>query len=66
LTQTIVFLVTTGLGVTTVPVNTIVTLAKTGAKVEVPACDAVTTQFPALSRLRVEPEIEQLSGEVVE
>ena len=37
LTQTIVFLVTTGLGVTTVPVKVIVALADTGARVEVPA-----------------------------
>ena len=37
LTQTIVFLVTTGLAVTTVPVKVIVALAVIGAKVEVPA-----------------------------
>jgi hypothetical protein len=37
LTQTIVFFVTTGLGVTTVPVKVIVALDNTGAKVEVPA-----------------------------
>jgi len=36
LTQTIVFLVTTGLGVTTMPVKVIVALAITGASVEVP------------------------------
>ena len=48
------------------PVKIIVALADTGARVEVPACDAVITQFPALSRLRVEPDIEQLSSEVVE
>jgi hypothetical protein len=36
LTQTIVFLVTTGLGVITAPVKVIVALADTGASVEVP------------------------------
>jgi hypothetical protein len=36
LTQTIVFLVTIGLGVTAVPVKVIVALAVIGAKVEVP------------------------------
>ena len=35
--QTIVFLATTGLGVTTVPVKVIVALADTGARVKVPA-----------------------------
>jgi hypothetical protein len=65
LTQTIVFLVTTGLGVTTVPVKTIVALAETGAKVEVPTCDAVMTQFPALSKLRADPEMVQFSVDVL-
>ena len=36
LTQTIVFLVTTGFGVTTAPVKSMVALADTGARVEVP------------------------------
>jgi hypothetical protein len=66
LAQIIVFLVATGLGVTTVPVKVIVALTDTGASVVVPDWDAVTTQFPALSKLRVDPDIEQLSGEVVE
>jgi hypothetical protein len=66
LTQTIVFLVTTGLGVTTAPVKTTVALTVIGARVEVPAWDAVTTQFPALSRFRVDPEIAQFSGEELE
>jgi hypothetical protein len=34
--QTMVFLVTTGLGVTTVPLKVIVALNETGANVEVP------------------------------
>jgi hypothetical protein len=64
--QTIVFLATTGLGVTTVPVKTIVAVADIGATVGVPACEAVTTQFPDLRRFSVEPDIEQLSVDVVE
>jgi hypothetical protein len=36
LTQTMVFLITTGLGVTIVPVKVMVALADTGARVEVP------------------------------
>ena len=35
-TQTTVFLVTTGLGFTTVPVKVIIALVDTGARVEVP------------------------------
>jgi hypothetical protein len=66
LTQTIVFLVTTGLGVTIVSVNVIVALAVTGARVEVPAWNAVTTQFPAFSKLSVDPEIVQFSVDVLE
>ena len=65
LTQTIVFLVTTGLDVTIAPVKVIVALAVIGAKVEVPDCDAVITQFPALSKLRVDPEMVQFSVDVL-
>ena len=66
LTQTIVFLVTTDLGATIVPVKVIVALAVTGARVEVPAWDAVTTQFPAFSKLSVDPEMVQFSLDVLE
>ena len=65
-TQTMVFLATTGVGTTVAPVKTIVALADTGASVVVPTCEAVTTQLPALIRLRVDPEMEQFSVEVVE
>ena len=65
LKQTIVFLVTTGLGVTAAPVKTIVAFTETGAKVEVPTCDAVITQFPALSKLSIDPEIVQFSVDVL-
>ena len=42
-----------------------VDVAEIGARVDVPACVAVTEQFPALSKLRVEPVIEQTPVEVV-
>ena len=54
------------LAATFVPVRRMLTVAKTGAKVEVPACVAVIEQFPALIKLRVEPFIEQIPVEVVE
>ena len=66
LIHTIVFLVTTGFGATVVPVKTIVAVVDIGASVGVPACEAVTTQFPDLRRFSVEPDIEQLSVDVVE
>ena len=66
LVQVMVFLATRGLGVIALPIKTIVALADTGASVAVPACEAVTTQFPALIKFKVEPEIVQLSvGELV-
>ena len=48
------------------PVKTIVEVADIGASVGVPACEAVTTQFPDLRRFSVEPDIEQLSVDEVE
>jgi hypothetical protein len=41
-------------------------VAETGASVDVPGWVAVTEQFPPLSRLRVEPVVEQFSGVEVE
>jgi hypothetical protein len=61
LTQVIVFLGTTG-----DPAIKIFAVAVTGAKVAVPPCDAITAQFPALKRFRVDPEIEQTAGVAVE
>jgi len=67
LTQTIVFLLTIGTtGLVIVPVNIIVAVVATGARVELPPCVAVITQFPALSRFRVVPATEQDSADVVE
>ena len=48
------------------PVNMIATVVVTGARVELPACVAVITQFPVLSRFRVAPTTEQDSTDVVE
>ena len=67
LTQTIVFLLTTGTtGLAIVPVNITVAVVDTGARVELPPCVAVITQFPAISRFRVAPITEQDSTDVVE
>ncbi len=67
LTQTIVFLLTSGTtGLAIVPVNIIVAVVDTGTRVELPACVAVITQFPALSRVRIAPATEQDSTDVVE
>ena len=60
-TQLIVFL-----SATIVSVSKIFTVAETGAKIVVPAAFAVTEQFPALIKLRVDPVIEQIPAEVVE
>ena len=54
------------LSTTEVPVSKIFTVAETGAKIVVPAAFAVTEQFPALIKLRVDPVIEQIPAEVVE
>ena len=59
--QLIVFL-----SATMVPVSKIFTVADTGVKIVVPAAFAVTEQFPALIKLRVEPDIEQIPVEEVE
>ena len=59
--QLTVFLSTTG-----VPVSKIFIVTETGVKVGVPAAVAVTEQFPALIKLRVDPVIEQIPAEVVE
>ena len=48
------------------PVNIIVAVVDTGARVELPACVAVTTQFPTLSKFRIAPDTEQDSTDVVE
>ena len=50
----------------TAPVSIIVAVVETGARVDVPACDAVTTQLPAFNKFKVEPVIEQASADVVE
>ena len=59
--QLIVFLSTT-----VVPVSEILTVDEIGVKIFVPAAVAVTEQFPALIKLRVEPDIEQIPVEKVE
>ena len=48
------------------PVSKIFTVAETGKKMLVSAAVAVTEQFPALIKLRVEPDIEQIPVEEVE
>jgi hypothetical protein len=48
------------------PVSNIFIVADIGAKILVPAAVAVTEQFPALIKLRVEPVTEQIPVEVVE
>jgi hypothetical protein len=50
----------------TAPVNIIAADTEIGARVEVPAWDAVITQLPAFNKFKVEPVIEQASGDVVE
>ena len=64
--QTIVFFVAIGAGAMTAPVNIIAADTEIGARVEVPAWDAVITQLPAFNKFKVEPVIEQASGDVVE
>ena len=64
--QTIIFFVAVGLGAMTEPVSIIATDVEIGAKVDVPAWDAVTTQLPAFNKFKVEPVIEQASADVVE
>jgi len=64
--QTIVFFVTIGVGAMTAPVSIIVAVVETGARVEVPAWDAVTIQLPAFNKFKLEPVIEQASADVVE
>ena len=54
------------LSTTVVPVSKILTVAETGEKMLVSAAFAVTEQFPALIKLRVDPVIEQIPAEVVE
>ena len=54
------------LSTTVVPVSKIFTIAETGEKMLVSAAFAVTEQFPALIKLRVDPVIEQIPAEVVE
>ena len=60
-TQLIVFL-----SATVDPVSKIFTVAEIGEKMLVSAAVAVTEQFPALIKLRVEPVIEQIPVEEVE
>ncbi len=55
-----------GLGAMTAPVSIIVAVVVTGARVEVPPWDAVTTQLPTFNKFKVEPVIEQASADVVE
>ena len=64
--QTIVFFVAIGVGAMTAPASMIIALVETGARVEVPPWDAVTTQLPAFNKFKVEPVIEQASVDVVE
>ena len=61
LMQLIVFLSTT-----VVPVSEIFAVDEIGVKILVPTAVAVTEQFPALIKLRVEPDIEQIPVEEVE
>ena len=64
--QIIVFFVAIGVGAMTAPVSIIVAVVEIGARVEVPAWDAVITQLPAFNKFKVEPVIEQVSVDVVE
>ena len=48
------------------PTKTTVAIAEAGANVEVPEWLAVTVQFPFLSKLKVDPDIEQIPAEAVE
>ena len=61
LTQVIDFLATTG-----EPTIKMFEVTETGSTLAVPPCVAITSQFPALKRFRVDPEIEQIFGVVVE
>ena len=54
------------LSTTEVPVSKIFTVAEIGEKMVVSAAFAVTEQFPALIKLRVDPVIEQIPAELVE
>ena len=61
LLQVIVFL-----AAATTPSITTFDVADTGARVAVPACDAVIAQFPRVNRFKVDPAIEQIPVDVVE
>ena len=54
------------LSTTVVPVSEIFIVDETGVKILVSAAIAVTEQFPALIKLRVEPDIAQIPVEEVE